>query len=126
MTSTELLQKLLRRLPSWRSLTGIVFGLIILTPFCGYAFACGCTWPGFGLYEHCNIFQPDISPKCPWCQHQTLGLIASAGAPLAAVVAGRLTGRLHTVPGLGLVLSAPIAFLGLWALITRLIVGAAH
>lgn len=126
MKSTGLLLSALRWLPSWRSLTGVAFGLIILTPFCGYAFACGCTWPGAGLYEHCNIFLPDITPKCPWCQHQTLGLIASAGAPLAAAAAGRFTGKLAPFPGMGLILLAPIVFLGLWALITRLIVYAAH
>ncbi|PPD03966.1 MAG: hypothetical protein CTY29_07530 [Methylobacter sp.] len=122
MKLQSLLQQNLHRLPSWRTLAGIAFALIIITPFCGYAFACGCTWPGFGLDEHCNIRLSDITPKCPWCQYQALGLTAGIGAPLAAALAGRFTGKLTPTLGWGLVLLAPIVFLGLWALITRLMV----
>jgi len=45
----------------------IGFTAIFVTPYCGYLFECGCTWPWAGLDADCNIHQADAEHRCPWC-----------------------------------------------------------
>ncbi len=61
--------------------------LIILTPFCGFLFDCGCTWPWSGLESHCNIHDPLAEHQCPWCASLVAGVLSSAAAVLAALFA---------------------------------------
>ncbi|MEN8198090.1 MAG: hypothetical protein ABFS30_16530, partial [Pseudomonadota bacterium] len=43
-----------------RRLGGIATGAIaaiLVTPYCGLLFGCGCTWPWSGLVAQCSFFQ---------------------------------------------------------------------
>lgn len=71
----------------------LLISLIILTPLCGWLFACGCTWPGLGLDANCNFHQPHALHQCPWCASTVAGwgsviiaLAAGVVVPLASVV----------------------------------------
>jgi len=44
---------------------GLLAGVAIL-PLCDLHFDCGCTWPGLGGYQHCDIHEAG-PPDCPWC-----------------------------------------------------------
>jgi hypothetical protein len=68
----------------WQSYTGglyanrlasltLAIALIILTPLCGWLFACGCTWPGLGLDAKCNFHQAHALHHCPWCASKLAG-----------------------------------------------------
>jgi uncharacterized protein with PQ loop repeat len=65
----------------------VVISLIILTPFCGFLFDCGCTWPWSGLESHCNIHDPLTGHQCPWCASLVAGVFSSAAAVLASLFA---------------------------------------
>jgi len=61
----------------------LVGSAVIMAPFCGWIFACGCSWLWTTAGQLCNIHQA-ASLHCPWCSHGTLGMIA----PLAGFFAG--------------------------------------
>ena len=65
----------------------VLVSLIILTPYCGFLFDCGCTWPWSGLESHCNIHDPLAEHQCPWCASLISGVLSSAAAVLAALFA---------------------------------------
>jgi len=50
---------------------------IALTPYCGWLFDCGCTWPWAGLDADCNNHKPGTLHKCPWCGNYVKGIISS-------------------------------------------------
>lgn len=54
----------------------VLVALIIITPFCGWLFDCGCTWPWAGLESHCNIHNPDVQHQCPWCASTFAGVVS--------------------------------------------------
>jgi hypothetical protein len=56
----------------------LVIAAITITPFCGFLFACGCTWPGLGLESFCNIHNPLLRHRCPWCASQWAGILSVA------------------------------------------------
>ena len=52
---------------------------LLLIPFCGMAFGCGCTWLWDGAAAHCDIHRPG-PPDCPWCAHGAVaGTVATLG-----------------------------------------------
>ena len=51
---------------------------LAITPYCGWLFDCGCTWPWAGLYSDCNNFKPAALHKCPWCGNYIKGFISTA------------------------------------------------
>ncbi len=53
-----------RALGGWL-LGGLLAG-ITLMPICDLHFDCGCGWPGFGGFAHCDIHTAG-PPDCPWC-----------------------------------------------------------
>ncbi|MEY3758696.1 MAG: hypothetical protein RIR39_187 [Pseudomonadota bacterium] len=53
-----------------------IFGLILVTPLCGFLFDCGCTWPWSGLDSRCNFHQQNTLPKCPWCASWLTGWLS--------------------------------------------------
>jgi|GEM_PF-554370 len=66
-------------------------GAILVTPYCGLLFGCGCSWPWSGLAAQCSFFQPESTIVCPWCEHALAGiasvlLSAVAGALIAAKI----------------------------------------
>jgi hypothetical protein len=63
----------------------VLISLIILTPYCGFLFDCGCTWPWRGLESHCNIHDPLAEHQCPWCASLLSGVLSSATSVLAAL-----------------------------------------
>ena len=63
----------------------VLVSLVILTPYCGFLFDCGCTWPWSGLETHCNIHDPLAAHQCPWCASLLSGVVSSAAAVLAAL-----------------------------------------
>jgi len=65
----------------------VLISLAILTPYCGFLFDCGCTWPWSGLESHCNIHDPLAEHQCPWCASLVAGIISSAAAVLAGLYA---------------------------------------
>lgn len=58
---------------------------VLITPLCGYLFACGCDWPWSGLDSHCNINLPESRYQCPWCTSIILGISAFIAATLTAI-----------------------------------------
>lgn len=71
------------------ALLGALFALIVIVPFCGLAFNCGCDWPWRGGSSHCNYFAAESLDKCPWCVHTLIGMVAVAGsAGVGAIVGG--------------------------------------
>lgn len=67
------------------STTTVAVALIVLTPFCGFLFSCGCTWPWEGLHSHCNYFRVDETSPCPWCENKLLGVLSLGSAVLSAI-----------------------------------------
>jgi hypothetical protein len=43
------------------------FQYVIHNPTCNFLFKCGCTWTWAGGWKHCNIWNTNGGPKCPWC-----------------------------------------------------------
>ncbi|MBI4484198.1 MAG: hypothetical protein HY652_15085 [Acidobacteria bacterium] len=67
--------KLLALTSSW------ILAALLVVPYCGWLFGCGCTWIWAGAVDRCNIHQPTV-PHCPWCAH------GKPGFSLAAVLIG--------------------------------------
>jgi hypothetical protein len=109
----------LNALPSRYPLISFLFAMVIIVPFCGWAFNCGCTWPSLGLSDHCNINQAENTAKCPWCMHFSLGLIATGGAVSIGTLCHYLLPQ-SISPWLrfGLMLISPGLFLLLWSFAT--------
>ena len=68
----------------------VIIGLIVITPFCGLLFDCGCSWPWAGLESNCNFHKEDAAYHCPWCEYPVAGL----GSTLLAVFSGVLAALL--------------------------------
>jgi len=49
---------------------------ILVTPFCGLLFDCGCDWPWNGLADNCNYFTRHSHPYCPWCNNLLAGIVS--------------------------------------------------
>jgi hypothetical protein len=78
---------IIRIKPRWRqagpdekiaAVATLVIVAITITPFCGFLFGCGCTWPGLGLESFCNIHNPIIRHRCPWCVSPWAGILSVA------------------------------------------------
>ena len=54
-----------------------IIASIALTPYCGWLFDCGCTWPWAGLDADCNNHKPGTVHKCPWCGNYVKGFIST-------------------------------------------------
>ena len=64
---------------------------LLLIPFCGMAFGCGCTWLWDGAAAHCNVFEPG-PPNCPWCIHGAVaGTVATLGIGACQLLLAFLT-----------------------------------
>ncbi len=90
----------IQRPETWAGLTAVVFAAVFVTPYCGYLFECGCTWPWAGLDAHCNIYDAYAEHRCPWCtslQAGGLSMLAILGLTYAAAVhpLGHWTGALE-------------------------------
>ena len=76
-------------LRSWKAhraeIIAATIALILLLPFCGLLFGCGCTLLT-GL-KHCNIHDP-LPPNCPWCS----GSLASQFLPVTVVSLAAIAG----------------------------------
>ena len=59
--------------------------LTLVTPYCGFLFDCGCTWPWLGLDSKCNFYQLNADHKCPWCASLISGWL-SVGVSIASGV----------------------------------------
>jgi len=110
-------------LQRWRpngAWVGVSFALIVVAPFCDWAFACGCDWPWRGLAGLCNYFDAASQDKCPWCVHTVIGAVAVAGAVMVGGTAGacRFISPAWTWRTLFAVASV-LLFLLLWAGITH-------
>jgi hypothetical protein len=68
----------------------VIIGLIVITPFCGLLFDCGCSWPWAGLESNCNFHKEGATYHCPWCEYPVAGL----GSILLAVCSGVLAALL--------------------------------
>lgn len=71
---------------------------ILVTPYCGLLFGCGCAWPWSGLAAQCSFFQPQSTIVCPWCEYAFAG---TASVLLSAVSAALIAAKI----GLGKSLS---------------------
>jgi hypothetical protein len=52
----------------------LITGLLLL-PICDALHLCGCRAPWSGADAHCNVHQL-AGPRCPWCEHPALGVVA--------------------------------------------------
>ena len=89
-----------QRPETWAGLTAVVFAAVFVTPYCGYLFECGCTWPWAGLDAHCNIYDAYAEHRCPWCVSLPAGglsMLAILGLSYAAAThpLGSWTGALE-------------------------------
>ena len=96
---------------------------LLLIPFCGMAFGCGCTWIWDGAAAHCNVFRPG-HPDCPWCAHGAVaGTVATLGIGgcqlLLAFVTLKGTGRTLPACVVGVSTLVPAAVFFAW--LTRLL-----
>lgn len=64
----------------------VAIAAILVTPYCGLMFGCGCTWPWSGLVAQCNFFQPQAQIVCPWCEHTLAGFASVVLAGVSAVL----------------------------------------
>jgi len=55
----------------------LIGSLVLVTPFFGLLFQCGCDWPWSGLDEKCNYYQENSMKKCPWCISIVLGVFST-------------------------------------------------
>ena len=88
---------------------------IFMAPFCGWMFACGCSWLWTTAGQLCNVHQA-APPHCPWCSHGTLGKIAPlaglfAGAFVSGALALRLWQNLPLALGISLIAIFPVGVL---------------
>ncbi len=98
--------------------SGALFALIVIVPFCGWTFDCGCDWPWRGGSAHCNYFAADSHDKCPWCVHTFLGMVAVAGSAAVGAIAGGYRSSSPAWAALRVVASV-LVFLLTWAEITH-------
>jgi len=89
-----------QRPETWAGLTAVAFAAVFVTPYCGYLFECGCTWPWAGLDAHCNIHDAYAEHRCPWCASLPAGglsMLAILGLSYAAAThpLGNWTGALE-------------------------------
>ena len=96
---------------------------LLLIPFCGMAFGCGCTWLWEGAAAHCNVFQPG-PPDCPWCAHGAVaGTVATLGIGSCQLLLALLTLKRTANPVLACVVGVaalvPAGVLFAW--LTRLL-----
>jgi len=66
---------------------GLLAGLTVM-PICDLHFDCGCRWPGFGGYAHCDIHTAG-PPDCPWCDRpgtMVLSMLFSYGFGLGGAL----------------------------------------
>lgn len=101
---------------------------VIMAPFCGWMFDCGCSWLWTTAGQLCNVHQTS-SLHCPWCSHGTLGMIA----PLVGLFAGgyssgswvlRSWGNLPLALGISLIALFPVGVFMGW--ITALVAHYPH
>lgn len=96
----------------------LIGSAVIMAPFCGWMFACGCSWLWTTAGQLCNVHQAS-SLHCPWCSHGTLGMIAPlvgffAGGFLLGSLALRAWGNLLLALGISLIALFPVGvFMGL-------------
>lgn len=76
-----------------------LFTAVFVTPWCGLAFGCGCTWLWAGTARFCNIHHA-TGAHCPWCLHGTAAfLLTAAGIALAqSAVVGTVQRRGRSGP----------------------------
>lgn len=96
---------------------------LLLIPFCGMLFGCGCTWLWDGAASHCNIHHPG-PPDCPWCAHRGIaGSVATLGIAacqlLLAFLTLKRTGRTSLACVVGVATLLPAGFFFAW--LTRLL-----
>ena len=107
----------------WAGLSMLVFTALFVTPYCGYLFECGCTWPWAGLDADCNIHQAHAEHRCPWCVSLEAGgvsMLVLFGASMIAAVRGSGGGggflaRYGRGMGCGLVAFLIAGFITAWA-----------
>jgi hypothetical protein len=68
----------------------VIIGLIVITPFCGLLFDCGCSWPWAGLESNCNFHKEGAAYHCPWCEYPVAGLESALLAVCSGVLAALL------------------------------------
>lgn len=51
---------------------------VALLPLCGVLHRCGCRAPWAGGETRCNVHNLE-GPHCPWCEHNALGGLGTAG-----------------------------------------------
>ncbi len=96
---------------------------LLMVPFCGALFGCGCTWLWDGAASHCDIYHPG-PPDCPWCVHGGIGgIVATTGIALFQLLLAFLTlkrtGRTILACGVGVTSLIPAGFFFAW--LTRLL-----
>jgi hypothetical protein len=69
----------------WSAMITLIITLIIVTPFCGFLFQCGCDWPWSGLDARCNYYKPNAVQQCPWCASMITGFFSTGLAIIAGV-----------------------------------------
>jgi hypothetical protein len=69
----------------WSVMITLLFSLIIVTPFCGFLFQCGCNWPWLGLDAGCNFYQPNSVHRCPWCASMIAGIFSTSLAIITSI-----------------------------------------
>jgi hypothetical protein len=98
-----------------------LFTAVFVTPWCGLAFGCGCTWLWAGTARFCNIHHA-TGAHCPWCLHGTAAfLLTAAGIALAqSAVVGTVqrrgrSGHVATLVGVAMFFLAASAAAWAWA-----------
>jgi hypothetical protein len=76
----------------------VVTASLLMTPFCGFMFRCGCSWIWTTAAAHCNIHH-SMPPHCPWCSYGDIGYFLPyagfiIGQALAGILVLRFTGKL--------------------------------
>lgn len=74
----------------WSAIITLIITLIIVTPFCGFLFQCGCDWPWSGLDAKCNYYKLNAVQQCPWCASMITGLFSTGLAIIAGIWATTL------------------------------------
>ena len=88
---------------------------LLMAPFCGFMFRCGCSWLWTTADSYCNIHGAH-PPHCPWCSHGTVGsYLPWTGFIIAQSLVGiftlRFSGKLVLAAILTLLTFAPIGLL---------------
>ena len=70
----------------WSAMITLIITLIIVTPFCGFLFQCGCDWPWSGLDARCNYYyKTNAVQQCPWCASMITGIFSTVLAIIASI-----------------------------------------